>query len=117
MKKKIIIMAFLAISSMAIGQTVMERRIEHFVTSAKSEFNLDKKKEKELFQKRTSYISEMQETFKAQKNGEITVDEQKERNAISNNSFRKFFIELSGKTAPEVNDFFMKVSTELKDIY
>lgn len=116
MKKITLIFAFVALCSIAFGQSLNEKRAQFFTDMATKEFSLKPEQTKELLKNRLEYHESLKSLFGKQKSGEITPEENKTQSQEINKNFKDYMTKMTGKTPKELNDFYEKVKEGLKDI-
>lgn len=116
MKKIILLVAFISIYTISIGQNLNEKRAKYFTEAAAKEFNLSDEQKKELLTTRTEYLKSMTNLNQQAKNGDITEDEQKDKTKEVNKDFKIMMTKLTGKTEKELEPFFIRMREELKNV-
>lgn len=116
MKKICFALLLITVASFAQAQNLNEKRVQYFVTAATKEFNLDKGKEKQLYDARMVYQTTTGSLNKQVKSGELTEEEQKKKMNQVNQDFRKKMGALTGKTSKELAHFYEKMRTELQAV-
>ena len=79
MKKIVLLFSMIAFCAVMFGQNLKERKIQYFVDAATKEYSLNQEQQKELLNVRTGFVDELSSIFAQFKNGEITKEEQIEK--------------------------------------
>jgi len=93
-------------------QKVRKQKAEKFAELAAKEFNLSKKEQTAVFDRKLQHFKEQQVANKQAKKGNISEEEKKK----PNKDFGKFMMKLTGKKMKELQPFFKKTYAELKKI-
>ena len=115
MKKTTLIIAMLAFTISSIAQSTSEynegrfKRSKVYAEVAAQEFDLTKEQQQELYEKKVQHYADSYEANQKFKKGEITEEEKK----IPNQTFGRYFNQLTGKNYKELKPFYEKVKKEL----
>ncbi len=116
MKKIVLLFSMIAFCAVMFGQNLKERKIQYFVDAATKEYSLNQEQQKELLNVRTGFVDELSSIFAQFKNGEITKEEQIEKQKKPNKKFKQAFEKITGKTNAELQSFYKRMSEEIPNV-
>ena len=116
MKKLVLILGVLFMSTAIFAQKGIEKKADHFINAAVAEFKLA---EKQAEQVRVFYVAQLKdeaEVKKQVKAEEVTAEDAKARAKERNLALRAMLAELTGKKPAEVGQFLKKTREEYKEL-
>lgn len=116
MKKIILMFAFVAVCTIAFGQSLNEKRAQYFTDQAATEFSLSKDQVKELYKTRLAYHDSLKQLSMQVKSGDISAEDNASKSQEINRNFKEYMVKFTGKTQNDLNSFYDKIKEGLKAV-